>query len=75
MQPMALIIAVIMILTALVPPAYAARYGSGWYGEILAVYERDDYITRTYNATRSTITQPFLTLVVDIPASSAIIFS
>ena len=48
MQPMALIIAVIMILTALVPPAYAARYGSGWYGEILAVYERDDYITRTY---------------------------
>lgn len=51
MKPMALIIPVVMILTALVPPvspAYAEPYGSGWYGEIQAVYERDDNISRTY---------------------------
>ncbi|MDG1230979.1 MAG: hypothetical protein P8P91_01845, partial [Pseudomonadales bacterium] len=51
MNPMALIIAVAMILAALVPPvspAYAEPYGSGWYGEIQAVYEREDNISRTY---------------------------
>jgi len=52
MKPMALIIAVAIALGALVSPvspAYAEPYGSGWYGEIQAVYERDDNISRTYN--------------------------
>ncbi|MBT7173136.1 MAG: hypothetical protein HN900_00475 [Gammaproteobacteria bacterium] len=51
MKPMVLIIAAAMALAALVSPvspAYAEPYGSGWYGEIQAVYERDDNISRTY---------------------------
>jgi opacity protein-like surface antigen len=51
MKPTLLIIAVAMALAAVVSPvspAYAEPYGSGWYGEIQAVYERDDNISRTY---------------------------
>jgi len=51
MKPTLLIIAVAMALAALVSPvsaAYSEPYGSGWYGKIQAVYERDDNISRTY---------------------------
>lgn len=62
MQPMALIIAVLIILTALVPPAYAEPYGSGWYGEIQAVYEHDGNITRTYKRDKVDDSAAFLSI-------------